>query len=218
MYADIAFILHKRAYRESSDLIKFLTMNHGIVDVIAKGSRKPKSKFSGHLQNFLSTEITFTGRSSLKTLTDASQQGSLAKCPYKSHVSMLYCSELLTLLRLENESCAEIFNAYQKTIQALQQNKSVSLPLRKFEWVLSRILGYELLPPSEATENDYLQFDPHLGLQVNNQVKICSMACLNLFLAEKAMEPTEIKQLNRLMKTVVNHLVHGKEIQSRQLL
>lgn len=216
--SDFAFILHKRAYKDSSELIKLLTQNHGIVDVIAKGSRKPKSKFQGNLQLFLNTEVFYSGQSDLKTLTDASQQEILQPCAYKNHVSMLYCNELLTLLRIEEEICKKVFSAYHKTIQQLQQQPSVSLVLRKFEWFLNRNLGYELRLPQGASATDHIEFNPTHGLQINNNSKFCQVSSLEKFMANELMTHDDIKQVNQLMKRVVNHMIHGKTIKSRSLL
>ncbi|MCB1583752.1 MAG: DNA repair protein RecO [Xanthomonadales bacterium] len=218
MHTDIAFVLHKRAYKESSELIKLLTKNHGIVDVIAKGSRKPKSKLNGQLQPFSPIEIVYSGRSELKTLTSAFQQGAVKACAYKNHVSMLYCSELLTLLHLDNEACHELFTAYQTAVMALQNTHAVSLILRKFEWQLTQNLGYELSIPPGVEKNDFLSFDPGHGLLLNNDNKICPVSSLKKFTSNQPMQASDIKQVNELMKSVVNHLVHGKTIQSRALL
>lgn len=218
MLTDKAFILHKRAFKESSELIKLLTKSHGVIDVIAKGSRKPKSRLHGQLQPFMLTEVVFVGRSELKTLTHASQQGLLQNCAYKNHVSMLYLSELMTLIQVDCDVCSKLFDDYEKTVAQLPLAGSVSLLLRKFEWSLCKHLGYELNLPVESTQSDFISFDPFLGLQVNNKDKVCSTATLRSFISNEKLLSSEIKQINILMKTVVNHLVHGKTIQSRQLL
>lgn len=218
MFTDIAFVLHKRSYKESSELVKLLTKKHGIIDVITKGSRRAKSPLYGQLMPFLQTEVTFTGRSELKTLTGASQQGTLLKCAYKNHVSMLYCNELMTLIQIDNELSGELFDQYEYTVMSLQKASSVSLILRRFEWLLSGYLGYALQFPESISSDDFLSFDPYKGLLVNNKDQICSVLVLEKFTSNQTLSNQEIKQVNLLMKSVVNHLVHGKIIQSRLLL
>ncbi|MGJ8664505.1 MAG: DNA repair protein RecO, partial [Marinicella sp.] len=95
MISDQAFILHKRPYKDSSELIKLFTANHGVIDVLGKGSRRPKSKIKGQLQSFIPTQVVFSGRGSLKNLISAEQTGVLTATKYANHVSMLYCNELL---------------------------------------------------------------------------------------------------------------------------
>ncbi len=40
------------------------------MSVIAKGAKKPKSKYFGHLTPFRHARITFSGKSDLKTLNE----------------------------------------------------------------------------------------------------------------------------------------------------
>ncbi|TDR16287.1 DNA repair protein RecO [Marinicella litoralis] len=218
MYSDQAFVLHKRPYKNSSELVKLLTLKSGLVDLISKGSRSSRSKFKGMLQPFVLTQVFYTGRSSLKTLTEVSQQAVLKPCPYKNHVSMLYCNELLLLIGMQDEVHSEIFNAYQLTVEQLQNSRSVSLILRKFEWFLSQNIGYELNLPASVNPTDFIEFDPLNGLQKSKQTKICSVHTFNQFIGQQKLNSVEIKEINHLMKSVVNHMVHGKTIQSRNLL
>jgi DNA repair protein RecO (recombination protein O) len=217
--SDQAFILHKRVYQDSSELIKLLTYNHGIIDVIAKGSRNRKSKLNGQLQPFILSQVFFSGKSSLKNLIDSSQCEILKSCPYKNHVSMLYCNELLLLLRLEGEVVHEIFTAYKETIKSLQSHQSISLTLRRFEWLLCQKLGYELELPSSVEKSAYIEFDEVNGLQLcNSHAMPCTLADFEKFIQGKTLDSSELKGINWLMRSVINHMLHGKTIQSRQLL
>ncbi len=218
MFSDQAFVIHKRPYKDSSELIKLLTQKEGLVDLICKGSRNPKSKFKGMLQPFILSQVFYTGKSSLKTLTEVSQQAVLKSCPYKNHVSMLYCNELLLLIGLEDEVNTEIFDAYQLTVNALQNTTTVSLILRRFELFLSQKIGYELKLPDVLSDSDNIEFDPLNGLQQSKQSQLCTVKTFTRFVSDEALNKIEITQINRLMKSVVNHMVHGKTIQSRLLL
>ena len=40
MISDIGYVLHKSAWKDSSELIRLFTCHHGRVDVIAKGSKR----------------------------------------------------------------------------------------------------------------------------------------------------------------------------------
>ncbi len=224
MITDQAFILHKRAYKDSSQLIKLITLDHGIIDVIAKGSLRPKSKLNGQLQPFALAQVNWIGKSALKTLIDAEQSAVLQRCAYKSHVSMLYCNELLTLLRIDEHATQAIFAAYQHTVQALQQSTVVRQILRRFEWRLCCELGYELQLPNESNDDDLLEFDPTNGLIINNKQQHqgkyhpCTVHSFQQFIDSEAMTAEQLNQISHLMRVVINHLVNGKTIQSRALL
>ena len=72
-----SFLLHQRSYGETSIIAEVFTRNLGKMSVIARGAKKPKSKFFGYLVPFSRLKITFSGRSELKTLTNIDRDLSL---------------------------------------------------------------------------------------------------------------------------------------------
>jgi len=218
MISDQAFIIHKRKYKDSSEIVKLLTRQNGIIDVLAKGSFGNKSKFKGQLHPFIELQVTYTGRSELKTLVDANQSGHLPACDYLNHVAMLYCNELLYHLNLDTDVARSIYKRYQSTIALLNGSNEISLLLRKFEWSLSRLQGYELNIPSQVKPNDLLSFSADSGIQIARQSGICRYESLRLFLSREPLNGQHIKELNGLMRQVVDHMVNGKTIKCRSLL
>ena len=67
--SDVAFVLHVRAYRESSLLIDFFTRHFGKVTSIAKGVKRPKSLLRSVLLPTTLLNISLVGRKDLKNLT-----------------------------------------------------------------------------------------------------------------------------------------------------
>ena len=65
---DTCFLLHQRSYGETSIIAELFTKKNGKISVIAKGAKKPKSKFFGYLVPFHKLNISYSGRSELKTL------------------------------------------------------------------------------------------------------------------------------------------------------
>ena len=93
---DECFLLHHRPHGETSLIVDVFTKKNGKMSIIAKGAKKPKSKFFGYLTPFTKLKITYTGRSELKTLTNIDRDfsestNSLSKTSY----SLLYINELL---------------------------------------------------------------------------------------------------------------------------
>ncbi|WP_223788988.1 DNA repair protein RecO [Marinicella meishanensis] len=218
MLHDRAYVLHKKPYKDSSELIKIFSQHHGVVDVLGKGSRGPKSKFKGQLQPFIECEVSFTGRSALQTLVSAEQPGAPFKTGYTNHVAMLYCNELLLLSNYHDEANQAIYHCYAQTIDGLKSATSVALLLRRFEWQLYCAMGYELTLPQGAKDQDHLAFDSINGLGIKPQSDQCTVAVFRLFTQGADLSAEQLKPLNRLMRGVINHLVHGKTIQSRALL
>ena len=53
------FLLHQRSYGETSIIAEVFTRNLGKMSIIARGAKKPKSKFFGYLVPFSRLKITF---------------------------------------------------------------------------------------------------------------------------------------------------------------
>ena len=90
------FIIHQRPYSETSQILNLFTKNYGRVDVIAKGSKRPKSKFRSFMQPFMPLNASWSGRSQLKTLRNIEafqQHQSLIEADH--FLSALYMNELI---------------------------------------------------------------------------------------------------------------------------
>jgi len=218
MYNDHAFVLHKKPYKDSSELVKLITEEYGIIDVIAKGSRRPKTKLKGQLQPFILTQINFIGKSPLKTLINAEQQTVINQCSYTHHVSLLYCNELLVLLKLDEEAAKSVFKSYEQVIGRLLSNQPVNLALREFEWLLCCVSGYELTVPKSVGTGDFVKFDYENGLVEDHTKQGCLVSSFTTFLAAKRLDQKQTKDVSRLMREVVKHMIGGKTIESRRLL
>jgi DNA repair protein RecO (recombination protein O) len=58
----LATILKTYEYSETSKILRLLTRDHGLCSVIAKGARRPKSRFGGLLEPFTDGVATFYSR------------------------------------------------------------------------------------------------------------------------------------------------------------
>jgi len=132
--SDQCFLLHQRSYGETSMIADVFTKNSGKMSLIAKGAKKPKSKFFGYLVPFHKLNITFSGRSELKTLTSidrnlADSSNTMSKVSY----SLLYINELLIKLLPKDAKHEELFSLYDKFLVDVNDKKNLELTLRHFE-------------------------------------------------------------------------------------
>lgn len=214
MQANTAYLLHRKAFSDSSEILYYLTAEYGLLHTLAKGSKKTKSSFKGQLQSFLPSCISWQGKSSLKTLTQAEQVGVLPKVPYAYHVAMLYLNELVMLLRIDEGLYGEIHQAYANALSDLFDGKGISLVLRQFEWFLCCLLGYQLPLPEAAQNDDFIIFEPQNGLVVDVQYKKCTAEDFIHFIEGKSYRQ---KNINWLMRQMIHHITNGKPIKSREL-
>jgi DNA repair protein RecO (recombination protein O) len=139
-----AFVLHSRPYRETSQLVDLLTLNHGRVGCVARGTRARKSNLRGAVQPFQRIVMQAAGRSSLLTLRSAELDGATAGLTGTALMAGFYLNELLLRLLERGDPHPELFGSYALTIAELAAGAAVEPILRGFEVVLLREIGYGL--------------------------------------------------------------------------
>lgn len=163
------YILHRRAYRETSLLLDVFSYQHGKISILAKGAYKARSAQSAQLQPFQPLLIDWVGRSSLKTLSKAEAPRPALQFSGMSLYAAMYINELLYKLLQEEQPAHQLFEAYVGALDALSSNSSIDNALRVFEAKLLRALG--VLPdlevdwqghPLEASSTYYLSQEGNL--------------------------------------------------------
>jgi DNA repair protein RecO (recombination protein O) len=152
-----AYVLHSRAFKDTSLLVDFFTENFGRITLVAKGARQQKKKGNFLLQPFVSLKISWQGRGQLKTLTsteiitatvDADNNEIIDidknnnRLEKKYLYSGFYANELLTYLLPFDEPNADIFYLYANLLMALKNKFNLEKILRLFEFSLLSELGY----------------------------------------------------------------------------
>lgn len=140
-----AWVLHSRAYRDSSLLVDVLTLAHGRVSLIAKGVQRPRRRgdsLSSALQPFTPLLVSYKGRSGLKTLIDTEAQRATLRLKGERLYSAMYLNELLTRLLQQDDTCPSVFQSYGATLECLATDAPLEKSLRAFEWALLAELGY----------------------------------------------------------------------------
>jgi DNA repair protein RecO (recombination protein O) len=139
-----AFVLHSRPYRETSQLVEMLTLNHGRIGCVARATRAPKSALRGALQPFQPLLMQAAGRGSLLTLHRAELDGQAASLTGTALMAAFYLNELLLRLLEKGDPHPELFGSYASTIAELAAGRDLESILRGFEVVLLREIGYGL--------------------------------------------------------------------------
>jgi len=98
MQQEPAYVLHRRPWRETSLMVDVFSLNAGRVTVIARGGNSAKSPLKAQLQPFQPLLLDWTGRSDLKTLTQADVRSGPTLKRTLSLYSGLYVNELLQRL------------------------------------------------------------------------------------------------------------------------
>ena len=213
-----AFVLHSRSYSNSSLLVDLLTPDQGVIRVIAKGVQKPSSKLFGCLDLLTHLRISATGKSDLKTLTQADIVHNYGGLGFSARAACLYVNELLLKLSLQAEQSAQIFPAYHKLLSWLETAADSHRGLRRFELLLCGLCGYEINASQIPDDATWVKFDMSNGVVADASHSICEAEVLQAFLQTRRLTNTQYRQVDRFMHAVVNHMVGGQPIKSRELL
>lgn len=165
-----AFVLHTRAFRETSFIAELFTRNQGKIAVIAKGARRPKSKLKVIKTPSSLFTISCTGKGQLKTLVHCEIREYFEASP-ESYKSLFYVNELVSKFLEIEDVHQNIFDQYLNVCRSLISPVKVELEekLRIFELILLREIGYGLdltnvANSEEKIKEDFIyEFDPTLG-------------------------------------------------------
>ena len=219
---DNCFLLHQRSYGETSIIADVFTQKSGKISFIAKGAKKPKSKFFGYLVPFQKLEITFSGRSELKTLTSidrdlASNSNTFSKVSY----SLLYINELLMKLLPKDAKHEELFVLYDEFLKKINKNNNLEISLRHFELDLLDMLGYGFDYDSEIDSNEPIKaelsyvFVSERGFRKSNSSSFMGKDILSI--KKRKLEDVPLKYLKEITTKAIGICLEGKDLTSRKI-
>ena len=229
----IAYILHKRAYRETSSIIEIVTKDYGRVALMARGCRGAKSRIAGNLMLFSPLVVSWQGKGNLpylKSVERADLKAPLLK--NKSLLSAMYINELLMYLLHKDDVQEAIFEHYHHCLYALEDQTKIEITLRKFEIKLLELLGFGLNLHAEADTRESLRDDAMYYYYLEHGPVLCSDSKIDSVpkisgenlraLANESFDvvsenPQFLLELKHLMRFIINHHLGNKKLNSRDL-
>lgn len=141
-----AICLRTTDYSETSQVVHFLTRGWGLVHLIAKGSKRPKSKTGGAIDLLAEGDLVFSARSSeaLGTLMEFSETAphSALREEATRLNAALYMIELAEAMLAEADPHPEVFDLLHNSLQRLGQDDApVAAVLAYTQWRLLRNVG-----------------------------------------------------------------------------
>ena len=219
---DNCFLLHQRSYGETSIIADVFTQKSGKISFIAKGAKKPKSKFFGYLVPFQKLKITYSGRSELKTLTSidrdlATNSNTFSKVSY----SLLYINELLMKLLPKDAKHEELFILYDEFLKKINKNNNLEISLRHFELDLLDMLGYGFDYDSEIDSNEPIEaglsyvFVSERGFRKSNSSSFKGKDILSI--KKRKLEDVPLRYLKEITTKAIGICLEGKDLASRKI-
>lgn len=222
-----AFILHRRPFRDTSQILDVLTRDYGKIAVVARGSRGSKSKLAGILRPFLPLRVSWVAKSDLGTLTGAEAAGAPAGLRSDALFSAYYVNELILNFLHRHDPQPEIYELYARVVPTLGGFDDVAATLREFELELLGLLGYAVSLDHEAgSQNDidpicnydYRVEQGPVPVERSDGPLVFRGSTLLSIAAKQFDDPNVLRAANRLLRDVVSYHLGGKELQTRKVL
>jgi DNA repair protein RecO (recombination protein O) len=228
-----AYVLHTRAYRDSSLLVELFSRDYGRVSMVAKGvKRDGRRKPAGGgqaalLQPFIPLLCSWSGRSALKTSTGCEARGVVHPLRGRRLYCGLYMNELLSRLLHHYDAHEALYDLYQDSLQGLAVESEVDLVLRRFEFRLLEELGYgfdltlEGLGGTALREDGWYMFHQEYGLLAAESRPDADMPRFSgadlLALAQGDFNTGARTTAKRLMRQALAAHLGDKPLKSREL-
>ena len=213
------YILHRRAYRETSYLADILTPNFGRLAAVFRGSRKKQGMA---LEPFVLYELAWHGKGQMVTVTsyDAAIEHSLRN---RSLYAGLYLNELTVRTLPVEVPTPPLFQAYDDAITMLARGETLEPVLRTFERILLRESGYELLFSYDQSTGDeivpdrYYRFIPNVGFELTKKTSDAISGGTLLAIAEDDYTDIETRRIaKRVLRNALKPLLGDRPLTSRQ--
>lgn len=218
--AQPCYVLHGRAYKESSALVDLFTPQGRLRAVL----RNARGKSGSLARPFVGLEVTLRGRGELKSVSRLEAAGPAFFLQANALFSGLYLNELLMRLLAADDPQPDLFQLYASTLQALAGGRPLEPLLRAFEWRLLGELGYGFSleqdvdgAPIQAAQS--YRFDPEQGLQGVHDLQPGCFSGLELQAMAQAdwQFPGALAAAKRLMRQAMAPHLGGRPLVSREL-
>lgn len=217
-----AFLIHRRAFKDSSLLLDFFTQAHGKIRLVGRGLRKSKTP----LQMFQYMKISFYGKGELKTLTTWEADDIPRHLQGEALILGIYANELIARLLQEQDPHPILFDVYKKFISQVSelQQQARRWSLRLFENNLLSELGYGCdlendISGDKIVQEVYYEYQSQSGF-VRSDIGKISGNTIQLMLSEDVLNVVDVEQLKLCRdfnRTRLKPLLGNKPLQSRSL-
>jgi DNA repair protein RecO (recombination protein O) len=226
------YVLHSRAYRETSLLLEIFSRQHGRLGLVARGARSAKSRWRNMLQPFRPLLLSWRVRGDLGNLVEAEQVAAIPLQAGDAWFCGLYVNELLMRALHRGDAHPELFDAYRLLMQQLASQDEPQARLRCFEKQLLESIGFAMALAFEPSSGEVVQPDAwyryhpeagplreparQSGQEPSASANLVSGAAL-LALESGEIEAQHLPELKMLMRRVLRFHLGDKPLVSQSL-
>lgn len=200
LYKTEGIVLKRTNFKESDLILTIFTRDFGKISVIAKGARRPSSKFVGHLELFSDLKIMLVSGKNLDILSQTEVLRyfkGIRENLLKTGLAF-YIAELIDKILAERQENYQIFELLRKTLFFLNKEKTPESLIYFFEVKLFELSGFGpeflnclICSSSIKNESNYFSFEggfvcPKCAKKSRRKIKISREAVKLLRVLKKS--------------------------------
>jgi DNA repair protein RecO (recombination protein O) len=221
-----AYVLHARAYRESSLLLDLLVLGHGRLGAVARAGRGPRSSARrALLQPLQPLHVSLLRRGELYTLTRCEAASQSLQLRGQALLAALYVNELCQRLLPSEERVDPLFVRYAACLATLAAGAAPGDALRRLEASLLEVAGYAIDLRRDA-RGQTLRADARYWLSAQGELLEVPMTqrlavtghALRALREEASLPASEASGLRLLLRARILHALGGRELRCWGLL
>lgn len=226
-----AYLLHRRAFRDTSQILELFTREHGRLAVVARGVRGARSRYRGVLEPFRPLLVSWSIRSELGTLTGAEPAGPAQGLDGQRVMAGFYLNELVMKLTHRHDPQAELFAEYATALATLATpapGERIETALRRFELRMLGLLGYGLNLERDIVSGERIaaggryEFRAEAGPVAVGAgaagASTFSGAELLALAAERLQSENELRIARAVLRVALDACLDGRELASRRVM
>ncbi|MGY0558236.1 MULTISPECIES: DNA repair protein RecO [unclassified Lysobacter] len=226
-----AFVLHARAWRETSLLVEVLSANHGRLGLVARGVRGARQhSLRAALQPLQWIALDAVQQGELAQLRSAEALDAAPRLTGEAMLAGFYLNELSLRLTPRGEPQPGLFLAYAITRERLRATEPLGWTLRRFERDLLEALGYghDWTCDSDGVPIDpaaRYRVDPERGLERllsdrghDDRRQAATGRGLLSLAADQLPADDDLPGLRRVMRVLLAHHLGPRGLKSWEML
>jgi DNA repair protein RecO (recombination protein O) len=148
---------------EADKIVTLFSKGHGKIRAVAKGAKRPTSKFGGRLEIFTYNHFQLATARSLDIISQCETIESFYKLREDKEKlnAGFYIVKLIDIITEDRQRNDEVFDLLLEALYALQAPVDTNVLLRAFEVKLSKIEGF--LPSDQMLEKKYKRLPQIVG-------------------------------------------------------
>lgn len=221
------FLIHRRAYRESSAILEVFSQHHGRLGLVARGANRSRSPLRAAQTPFVPLLMSWSGRGELATLRAVEAAAPATALFGNALLSGIYLNELLMRLTHRHDPHPDLFEAYGTAVIELSAGGALEQILRIFEKRILQSIGYGLILEYEADDGEAVRADEQYRYiadrgptrdapAVGESVEVSGRTLLTLA-NEQPLSALGQREAKRLMRFLLAIHLGGRPLASREL-